>query len=85
MKLDFSQSVGDPMVEIGRLGLIEFCGKDKFESFEELEKEVKKLFNIYVFKPAKTLNQVFSFNSKFTHNSTAKNLNERIFHHFFMF
>ena len=75
---NFSQSVGDPMVEIGRLGLIEFCGKDKFESFEELEKEVKKLFNIYVFKPAKTLNQVFSFNSKFTHNSTAKNLNERI-------
>lgn len=78
MKLDFSQPVGDPMVEIGRLGLIEFCGKDKFESFEELEKEVKKLFNIYVFKSAKTLNQVFSFNSKFTHNSTAKNLNERI-------
>lgn len=77
MKLDFSQSVGDPMVEIGRLGLIEFCGKDRFESFEELEEEVKKLFNIYVFKSAKTLNQVFSFNSKFTHNSTSKNLNER--------
>ncbi len=75
---NFSQPVGDPMVEIGRLGLIEFCGKDKFESFEELEKEVKKLFNIYVFKPVKTLNQVFSFNSKFTHNSTAKNLNERM-------
>lgn len=75
--LDFSQSVGDPMVEIGRLGLIEFCGKDKFESFEELEQEVKKLFNIYVFKPTKTLNQIFSFNSKFTHNSTSKNLNER--------
>lgn len=75
--LDFSQSVGDPMVEIGRLGLIEFCGKDKFESFEEMEQEVKKLFNIYVFKPAKTLNQVFSFNSKFTHNSTSKNLDER--------
>lgn len=77
VKLDFSQSVGDPMVEIGRLGLIKFCGRDKFESFEELEEEVKKLFNMYVFKPVKTLNQVFSFNSKFTHNSTIKNLNER--------
>lgn len=77
MKLDFSQSIGEPMVEIGRLGLIEFCGKDKFDSFEVLEEEVKKLFNIYVFKPAKTLNQVFSFNSKFTHNSTSKNLNKR--------
>jgi len=77
VKLDFSQSVGDPMVEIGRLGLVEFCDKDKFESFEELKGEVKKLFNIYVFKPAKTLNQVFSFNSKFTHNSTSKNFNER--------
>jgi len=75
--LDFSQSVGDPMVEIGRLGLIEFCAKDKFESFEEIEEQIKKLFNIYVFKPAKTLNQVFSFNSKFTHNSTSKNLDER--------
>lgn len=77
MKLDFSQSVGDPMVEIGRLGLIEFCGKNKFESFEELEEEVKKLFNIYVFKPAKTLNQIFSDNSKFTHNSSKSNLNKR--------
>ena len=75
--LDFSQSVGDPMVEIGRLGLIEYCGKGKFESFEEIEEQTKKLFNIYVFKPVKTLNQVFSFNSKFTHNSTSKNLNER--------
>jgi len=75
--LDFSQSVGDPMVEIGRLGLIEYCGKGKFESFEEIEEQIKKLFNIYVFKPVKTLNQVFSFNSKFTHNSTSKNLNER--------
>lgn len=77
MKLDFSKSVGEPMVEIGRLGLIEFCGKDKFESFEELEENIQKLFNIYIFKPAKTLNQVFSFNSKFTHNSTSKNLDER--------
>lgn len=76
-ELDFSKSVGDPMVEIGRLGLIEFCGKDKFDTFEELEKQINKLFNIYVFKPTKTLNQVFSFNSKFTHNSTSKNLNER--------
>ena len=50
MKLDFSQPVGDPMVEIGRLGLIEFCGKDKFESFEELEKELEKIFNLYIKK-----------------------------------
>lgn len=48
--LDFSKSVGDPMVEIGRLGLIEFCGKDKFQSFEELEKELKKIFKIYIEK-----------------------------------
>lgn len=50
VKLDFSQSVGDPMVEIGRLGLIEFCGKDKFQSFEELEKELKKIFKLYIEK-----------------------------------
>ena len=43
MIFDFSQSVGDPMVEIGRLGLIEFCGKDRFDSFGELEKEVHQL------------------------------------------
>lgn len=78
MELDFSQPVGDPIVEIGRLGLIEFCGKDKFEHLEEIEEQVKKLFNIYIFKPVKTLNQVFSFNSKFTHNSTSKNLDERL-------
>ena len=46
MVLDFSKSVGDPMVEIGRLGLIEFCKKDKFDSFEELYQKVTKLFNI---------------------------------------
>jgi len=40
--LDFSQPVGDPMIEIGRLGLIEFCGKDKFENFEELEQKKNK-------------------------------------------
>jgi len=77
MKLDFSQSVGDPMVEIGRLGLIEFCGKENFESFEELKKEVTKLFNIYTFKTSGRIGQVFSSNSKFTHNSTGKDLNER--------
>lgn len=71
-KLNFSQSVGDPMVEIGRLGLIEFCGKDKFESIEEVKQFVEKLFNIYVFKSAKTLNQVFSFNSKFTNDSLVR-------------
>lgn len=76
--MDFSQPVGDPMVEIGRLGLIEFCGKDKFESFEELEQEVKKLFNIYTFKTSGRIGQVFSSNSKFTHNSTGKDLNERL-------
>jgi hypothetical protein len=47
--LDFSKSVGEPFVEIGRLGLVEFCGKDKFDSFEELKQEVRKLFNIYTF------------------------------------
>lgn len=78
MKLNFSKSVGDPMVEIGRLGLVEFCGKDKFESFEELKKEVKKLFNIYTFKTSGRIGQVFSSNSKFTHNSTGKDLNERL-------
>lgn len=78
MRLDFSNSIGDPMVEIGRLGLIKFCGKDKFESFEELNKEVKKLFNIYTFKTSGRIGQVFSSNSKFTHNSTGKDLNERL-------
>jgi len=76
--LDFSKPVGDPMVEIGRLGLVEFCGKDKFESFEELRLQVKKLFNIYTFKTSGRIGQVFSSNSKFTHNSTGKNLNERL-------
>lgn len=75
--LDFSQSVGDPMVEIGRLGLIEFCGKDRFDSFEEMEEQIKKLFNIYTFKTSGRIGQVFSSNSKFTHNSTGKDLNER--------
>ena len=77
MVLDFSKSVGDPMVEIGRLGLIEFCGKDRFDSFEELKEEVSKLFNHYVFNTAKTLNQIFSDNSKFTHNSSKNDLNKR--------
>ncbi|CAA6826340.1 MAG: CRISPR-associated protein [uncultured Sulfurovum sp.] len=78
MVLDFSKPVGDPMVEIGRLGLVEFCGKDRFESFEELQLEVKKLFNIYVFKTSGRIGQVFSSNSKFTHNSTGKDLNNRL-------
>jgi len=76
--LDFSKPVGDPMVEIGRLGLVEFCGKDRFDGFEELEQEVIKLFNIYTFKTSGRIGQVFSSNSKFTHNSTSKNLNERL-------
>jgi len=78
IKLDFSKSVGDPMVEVGRLGLIEFCGKDKFDSFEELNKEIEKLFNIYTFKTSGRIGQVFSSNSKFTHNSTGKDLNKRL-------
>lgn len=78
LRLDFSKSVGDPMVEIGRLGLVEFCGKDKFESFDELRLQVKKLFNIYTFQTSGRIGQVFSSNSKFTHNSTGKDLNERI-------
>ncbi len=76
--LDFSKSVGDPMVEIGRLGLIKFCKKDKFGSLEELKEEVAKLFNIYTFKTSGRIGQVFSSNSKFTHNTTGKNLNERL-------
>ncbi len=76
--LDFSKQVGDPMVEIGRLGLIEFSKKNKFSSLDELNEEVKKLFNIYTFKTSGRLGQVFSSNSKFTHNSTGKNLNERL-------
>jgi len=78
MVLDFSKSVGDPMVEIGRLGLVEFCGKDRFDSFEELEEEVRKLFTIYTFKTSGRIGQVFSSNSKFTHNSTGKDLNKRL-------
>jgi len=76
--LDFSKSVGDPFVEVGRLGLIEFCGKDKFNNFDELKKEIEKLFNIYTFKTSGRIGQIFSSNSKFTHNSTGKNLNERL-------
>jgi CRISPR-associated protein Cst1 len=75
--LDFSKPVGDPFVEIGRLGLIEFCKKDKFGSFDELNKEIEKLFNIYTFKTSGRIGQVFSSNSKFTHNSTGKDLNKR--------
>ena len=78
MVLDFSKPVGDPMVEIGRLGLVEFCGKDRFDSFEELKQEVIKLFNIHTFKTSGRIGQVFSSNSKFTHNSTGKNLDERL-------
>jgi len=72
MELDFSKSVGDPMVEIGRLGLIEFCKKDKFSSLEELNKEVIKLFKSYIFNSTKTLNQIFSNNSKFTNDSLVR-------------
>lgn len=75
--LDFSNPVGDPMVEIGRLGLIEFCGKDKFDGVKELKPYVEKLFNNYIFNTAKTLNQVFSDNSKFTHNSSTNDLKKR--------
>ncbi len=78
MVLDFSKSVGDPMVEIGRLGLVEFCKKEKFDSIEELKQEIAKLFRIYTFKTSGRIGQVFSSNSKFTHNSTGKNLNERL-------
>jgi len=78
MNLDFSKSVGNPMIEIGRLGLVEFCKKDKFDSLEELRDEVRKLFNIYTFKTSGRIGQVFSSNSKFTHNSTGKDLNERL-------
>ena len=76
--LDFSKPVGDPFVEIGRLGLIEFCGKDRFESIGEIKEEINKLFNIYTFQTSGRIGQIFSSNSKFTHNSTAKNLNERL-------
>jgi len=48
--LDFSNPVGDPMVEIGRLGLIEFCGRDRFESFEKLKINLQKIFKIYIEK-----------------------------------
>ncbi len=77
MLLDFSKSVGDPLVEIGRLGVIEFCKKDKFENKEELKRYIEKLFTKYVYKTAKTLNQIFSDNSKFTHNSSKNDLNKR--------
>ena len=48
--LDFSKPVGDPMVEIGRLGLVEFCGKDRFDGFEELKINLQKIFKIYLEK-----------------------------------
>ncbi|MDR2080369.1 MAG: hypothetical protein LBP54_00575 [Campylobacteraceae bacterium] len=76
-ELDFSKPVGDPIVEIGRQGLIVFCKKNQFTNFEELKKAVEKLFNIYVFKTSGRIGQIFSSNSKFTHNSTSNNLNER--------
>ncbi|MDR2342599.1 MAG: hypothetical protein LBD84_06140 [Campylobacteraceae bacterium] len=76
--LDFSEPIGDPMVEIGRQGLVVFCEKNKFTSFEELKKAIEKLFNIYVFKTSGRISQIFSSNSKFTHNSTKDNLDERL-------
>ena len=78
MVLDFSKPVGDPMVEIGRLGLVEFCEKNKFKNIEEFRVYIEKLFNIYTFKTTGRIGQVFSSNSKFTHNSTGKDLNERL-------
>jgi len=78
IKLDFSKSIGDPFVEIGRLGLVEFCSKDRFDNFEEFKKHIERLFNIYTFKTSGRIGQIFSSNSKFTHNSTSKNLNERL-------
>ena len=75
---DFSKPVGDPFVEIGRLGLIEFCGKDRFDNFDEFKKYIEKIFNIYTFKTSGRIGQIFSSNSKFTHNSTGKDLNERL-------
>ncbi len=77
-KLDFSKRVGDPFVEIGRLGLIKFCKKKKFDSLEDIKKEIKKLFEIYTFKTSGRIGQIFSSNSKFTHNSTGKDLQKRI-------
>ncbi len=63
-ELDFSQSVGDPMVEIGRLGLIEFCGKDKFNSFDELESLLRNIFKLYIEKMTiKTKNKQNNRNS----------------------
>jgi len=50
IKLDFSKPVGDPMVEIGRLGLVEFCGKDRFKDFEELKEYLQRAFRIYIEK-----------------------------------
>ncbi len=76
--LDFSKPVGDPFVEIGRLGLVEFCGRDKFNNFKEFRKHIEKIFNIYTFKTSGRIGQIFSSNSKFTHNSTGKDLNERL-------
>jgi len=55
LELDFSNSVGDPMVEIGRLGLIKFCGKEKFSSFDEFEEIIttiiKKFYIGKIFLP----------------------------------
>jgi len=70
--LDFSKQVGDPMVEIGRLGLVEFCKKDKFENIEEFRVYIERLFNIYTFKTSGRIGQVFSSNSKFTNQSLVR-------------
>lgn len=75
LELDFSNPVGDPMVEIGRLGLIEFCKKDKFGSFNELENNIKKLFKLYAFNTKDfRIGQIFSSNSKFTNQQIVKNI-----------
>lgn len=50
LELDFSNPVGDPMVEIGRLGLVEFFEKEKFNSFDELKLKLKEIFQLYIEK-----------------------------------
>lgn len=76
IELDFTKQVGDPFIEISRIGVIKFCDK-KVVNYRDLKQCIEELFKKYVYKNTKTLNQIFSDNSKFTHNSTAKNLNKR--------
>ena len=47
LNLDFSFVAGDPFVENGRLGLIEFAGKTNFKDKYELKTTIEKILKLY--------------------------------------